>query len=539
MAPNGRSSIHDDGFQSDSYWIPGPLGRDMSVLSNSQAGDCASVTFDSRGRIVTVCVGVEGPRLVLMDANTLDTLATMQLPPRIPGTGSIFNDFAGGGYFYLDDKDRAVVPTTTRHLFVVAVKDAGFTVERDYDLTQVVPLGDKVISALPDWSGRLWFASTKGVVGTIAPAGGEVRARQLNEDISNSFAVDDQGGVYVVTRKAMYRLDAGGDGSPEVTWRVEYPNSGIAKPGQSDAGSGTTPTVMDGRRVAIADNADPMNVVVYRTAPQVSGPREVCRQAVFARGASSTDQSLIAARNSIVVENNYGHSGPTSVNDGKTTTPGIERVDLNKSGRGCHKRWHSDEIAPSVVPKLSIETGLVYTYTKPRRSDDTDAWYLTALDFCSGRTAYRQLAGTGLGYNNNFAPVTLGPGGAAYVGALGGLIRLADARAPSGPAASSPRGCNPKPRLSLRLRFRHGRRGCARGPVSASIGGADRSRVRRARFYLGARRVGTDSRAPFRRRVDSGRHTGRSHRHWVTVRMQLKDGRRATLRRRFRACARA
>ena len=36
-----------------------------------------------------------------------------------PGGGNVFNDFAGGGYFYLDERDRAVIPTTTRHLYVV------------------------------------------------------------------------------------------------------------------------------------------------------------------------------------------------------------------------------------------------------------------------------------------------------------------------------------------------------------------------------------------------------------------------------------
>jgi hypothetical protein len=538
MAPNGRSNIHDDGFQSDTYWIPGPLGRNMSVLSNAQFGDCASVTFDTHGRIVTVCVGVAGPQLVLMDPKTLDTIASMALPPRLPGSTSIFNDFAGGGYFYLDNRDRAVVPTTTRHVFVVAVGAAGFTQQRDYDLTGAVAVGDKIISALPDWTGRLWFASTRGVVGTVAPSG-QVRAKQLGEGISNSFAVDDQGGVFVVTQKALYRLDAATDGSPAVSWREQYRNSGIAKPGQSDAGSGTTPTVMEGGRVSIADNDDPMNVVVYRKARQVSGSRVVCTQPVFSKGASSTDQSLIAARNSIVVENNYGHSGPTSVNDGKTTTPGIERVDVNKSGHGCHRKWHSNEIAPSVVPKLSTETGLVYTYTKPRRTDDTDAWYFTALDFCNGHTVYRRATGTGLGYNNNFAPVTLGPDGAAYVGALGGLIRVADSSSPSGPPASAPRGCNPKPRLKLSLRYKRGRRGCARGPVTATLGGADRRSIRRARFYLGRRRVASDSHAPFRRRVDRGRHRGKAHRHVVTARVRLKNGRKATLRRRFKVCARS
>jgi hypothetical protein len=87
--------------------------------------------------------------------------------------------------------------------------------------------------------------------------------------------------------------------------------------------------------------------------------------------------------------------------------------------------WTSDERAPSTVPKLSLSTGLIYAYTKPL--DPADPWYLTGIDFRTGRTVFKQLAGTGLGYNNHYAPVTLGPDGTAYVGALGGLIRLADA----------------------------------------------------------------------------------------------------------------
>jgi hypothetical protein len=86
--------------------------------------------------------------------------------------------------------------------------------------------------------------------------------------------------------------------------------------------------------------------------------------------------------------------------------------------------WSSSERAPNAVPKLSLANGLVYAYTKPPRSDEIDAWYLTALSFRTGRTVYKKLAGTGLGYNSNYAPVSIGPDGTAYVGALGGLILL-------------------------------------------------------------------------------------------------------------------
>ena len=88
----------------------------------------------------------------------------------------------------------------------------------------------------------------------------------------------------------------------------------------------------------------------------------------------------------------------------------------------CRTRWTSDERAPSVVPKVSLANGLVYTYTKPANSGSDDPWYFTALDFRTGATVYKRLAGDGLGFNNNYAPVTLGPDGTAYVGVLGGLV---------------------------------------------------------------------------------------------------------------------
>ena len=253
---------------------------------------------------------------------------------------------------------------------------------------------------------------------------GAVRTLDLGEQITNSFAVDESGGVYIVSDAALYRFDATSAGAPAVTWREVYPNSGIHKPGQSGPGSGTTPDVMGSDYVAIADNADPMNVVVYKRAKQVKGSRLVCAQPVFQPGAGATDNSLLTAGRSIVVENNYGYSGLTATTNGATSQPGMERVDIDSSGRGCHTVWRNDERAPSVVPKLSLATGLVYAYTKPPTDNGTDPWYFTAIDWRTGQVIYKRLAGTGLGFNNNWAPVTLGPDGTAYVGALGGLVLL-------------------------------------------------------------------------------------------------------------------
>jgi glucose dehydrogenase len=147
---------------------------------------------------------------------------------------------------------------------------------------------------------------------------------------------------------------------------------------------------------------------------------------VFEAGKSATENSIIAVGDSLVVENNYGYEGPTSVAQGKSTTPGVARVDVNEQAGTCTKVWTSAEISPTTVPKASLANGLVYVYSKPPRSDGVDAWYFTAIDFHTGKTVYRRLTGTGYLYNNHYAAVSIGPDGAGYIGTLGGLIRIAD-----------------------------------------------------------------------------------------------------------------
>jgi hypothetical protein len=124
MAPNGESEIHDDGWQTDVNRWGGPLGRQPQQVSNWLAiglppgpgRDCGTITFDHQGRVVAICVGASGPTLYMFDPNTLETLATFQLPPRQHLPGNIFQDFTGGGYFYLDNQDRVVAATTPHHL---------------------------------------------------------------------------------------------------------------------------------------------------------------------------------------------------------------------------------------------------------------------------------------------------------------------------------------------------------------------------------------------------------------------------------------
>jgi hypothetical protein len=150
LSPDPGNNIHNDAYMTDTYPGPGPLGINPKVTSTLQVAECASLTFDQRGRLVTVCVGALRPTLKLFDPTTLKQIASYNLPPRPLGL-DLFTDFSGGGYFYLDHLDRAVIPTGTRHIQVVGQNPAGtsFVRERDYNLTRSMARNDKIVSALP------------------------------------------------------------------------------------------------------------------------------------------------------------------------------------------------------------------------------------------------------------------------------------------------------------------------------------------------------------------------------------------------------
>jgi hypothetical protein len=213
-----------------------------------------------------------------------------------------------------------------------------------------------------------------------------------------------------------------------VVWKAGYKISGIVKPSQVDAGSGTTPTIMDGGLVAITDNADPMNVVVYRTEKKLGKgeKRKACQQPIFGMGASATENSIMVSQRSLIVENNYGYQDPFGPNSGMVTEPGFARVDMNKKLDKCKLVWtNHDARAPTVVPKLSTKTGLIYTYTRPP-DESAQGYYWTAIDYATGKTQWMQYAGSGLGFNNNYAGIALGPDGSAYLGVTSGIVKLSD-----------------------------------------------------------------------------------------------------------------
>jgi hypothetical protein len=368
--------------------------------------------------------------MMVIDPVTLKPISELRTSARnLLAGANPFTDICGGTYFFLDAEDTAYPTTGAKTVQKIKVQADGTLVKQhEWSLVDHVPADDCLIATMPDWDGRIWFFTQQGVVGTIDRDSGAVQTTQLadGEQVTNSVATDETGGMYVVSTHALYRLDATVGGLPEVTWRETYDRGTRVKPGNLSQGSGTTPTLLGKRWVAINDNADPQtNIVVYDRRKGVAD-REHCIQPVLADNAGTTDNSLVAAGNSFIIENNYGYGGPTSTILGQTTTPGIARVMVDSDG--CHVAWTNDSIAPSSVAKASLGNGLLYAYTKPKlpTANEVDAWYFTAIDIRTGRTVWSRLTGTGIQWNNHYAAIYLGPDGAAYIATLAGLVRITD-----------------------------------------------------------------------------------------------------------------
>ncbi len=428
LAPNGRSSMHNDPYSSDAYAVSGPTGRDLKVKTTSYGvRECATMAFDSHDRIVGLCGGLEGFTLMVIDPVTLKKISELRLSQRnLFAGGNPLTDICGGTYFFLDGQDHAFATTTTKAIAEVAVNaDGSLTRGQTWSLASQIAADDCLVATGVDWDGRVWWFSQQGTVGTLDRATGVAKALKLpaGEGIFNSVSTDETGGVYFVSTHQTYRLDAAADGTPQITWAIPYDRGTVKKPGMLSQGSGTSPTLIGDRWIAIADNAEPRsNVIVYDRRTGIAD-REHCKVPVLTSGASTTENSLVAAGESLIIENNYGYAGPQSTLLGKTTTPGVSRVMIDPVG--CHVAWTNPTTAPTSVPKASLGNGLVYVYSKPG-GNILDPWYVTAIDIRTGETRWSRLTGLGIAYNNHYASIYLGPDGSLYIATILGLIRVSD-----------------------------------------------------------------------------------------------------------------
>ena len=222
----------------------------------------------------------------------------------------------------------------------------------------------------------------------------------FSEQIQNSFSAGPDG-VYIVSNVGLHKLRFNAETKKielEPKWEETYSQGNLfyendhkIKPGHLNDGSGTTPTLIGERFVAIVDNgAESVHLNVFR---QDDGSL-VSKLPLFEPGKGAVENSVVAYGDHLVVGNTYGYFDPFKVND---TAGGIMRFDYDHA-KGTY-----------VV---------------------REGW--PAAGHIDAKTATRIVERAALGkgnydrkvFNNIWGTFTFGPDNTVYLGAYRGFLRF-------------------------------------------------------------------------------------------------------------------
>lgn len=457
--------MHGDAGNTDTTDFPGPLGE-HPVVGSAQTLTLTPFMWSPRDELTTGCVS-PGPSgvafcLAAVEPHSLTVEARWFPPP-----GQALNL----AYMTMDGAQRILATTRQGQVFVVQrVDGAGgptFRLLRHIDLTSLLRPEELLLAAMFDDDGNIWF-TTGGILGAgdqpapfttlgyIDPRGGIHPLHLADQFVENGFAIDGDT-AYVVTGPAgpadhpgavgyLYALRANArTGTVDTLWREAYDAGDARKPGGFARGSGATVTLVGTRYVTITDNANPrVNLLVFhrdRIPPAVEDrpdPRLVCKVPLFHNHASAVDVSPIGDKthdtHSMIAVDDYNspplsRSAPTngSYNNVNGMAPGIERVDVNPDGAGCHPVWDTP-IRIKDVPYLSTATGLVYGYTQDPHlaARGIYVWYFVAIDYTTGKIVWEVRSGGGGTMNDDYQALSVGPDGTLYQGLPLGVAWMRD-----------------------------------------------------------------------------------------------------------------
>lgn len=325
---------------------------------------------------------------------------------------------------------------------------------------------DKLVGITMTYDGHIAFASERGAVGVVprtpdALTPGNVEVVQLNdgrcadgapadplEIVSNSIAADEDGGVYVVTSKAMHRIDWDGERLHRA-WSATY-ETGAGGGVRLGDGSGSTPDVVgtsrDRDRFVVITDGQPLMHLVYLWRDEIpkgwkpiapgKDRRIACEVPVrfgdpFATRSSSEQSVLTSGYSSFVVNNRLANeallaglppaqrqvAAALAGQDPLNAPYGMERIDWDPEARACRSVWANREVSiPNGIPTLSTSSGLVYG-----QGQRLGRWGLEGLEIETGRQVLHVPASPGPDSNSIYAATEVGPDGAIWQGTGGGI----------------------------------------------------------------------------------------------------------------------
>lgn len=312
-----------------------------------------------------------------------------------------------------------------------------------------VSVDDQIVGMNLTYNGYVAFATAGGLVGVVDRNFSDFKTIHLNnEEISNSIACDEDGGIYVVTDKKMYRVQWTGTelsiDESKGGWAAIYEAGSSSGGIRLGNGSGSTPTLMgygnQDKMVVFTDGQDLMHLVLmwrdkipadWQQIPGTLDRRIAAQIPVKFGNPSATkslsEQSACVRDYGILIVNNElkGSSNNRLANlllsgNPNNAPKGAEKFIWDPAKRKLSTAWVNRDISwPNGIPCMSAKSNLAYCV-----GQNNGVWNFSALDWSTGRRVFTYPLSNQINYNSAYAPTQVGMGSSLYSATLLGFVGM-------------------------------------------------------------------------------------------------------------------
>lgn len=377
-------------------------------------------------------------------------------------TKPITEDPLSGAYTLVDKDNRFYVPgDLTISVYVDKVPGdpkSDIALDSQFEIPEslLVAEDEIIVGINMTYDGYLVVASSHGLVLVLDRSLSYYQSVRLGNDerVSNSIAVDEDGGIYVVTNRNMHRVQWDGASltldPAQGAWTAEYEaGPDVPFPGRLGTGSGSTPTLMgignDDKFVVITDGRELMHLVLmWRDEipadwqPIAPGKdRRIAAEVPITFGDANRTKSiseqsvLVRGYGAMVVNNEYqidttglpGLLSKASVlfsNLPFNTPFGVEKFVWDPNTRTLGTAWANPDIScPNGIPTMSEASNLAYCW-----GQRGSKWGLEAMNWDTGASVFYKGLGYLEKYNSIYAATQIGDNQDVLSGTFGGVVKI-------------------------------------------------------------------------------------------------------------------
>ncbi len=304
------------------------------------------------------------------------------------------------------------------------------------------------INVLPD--GFLVAVTIDGTLIAIAPDLSQGHYYNLaGEQIWNSVAIDDDGGIYVAGTKRMHKLIWTGDGfsdrEADGAWSLDYAIGELDASLRAERGTGTTPALMGGEGeaeqfVVVADASDVNRLMflwrddipedwqqlpgtnsrrIAGIAPVDFGDPDL-RNSYSENSATIFEYGAVLGNNQVKTNEAMRMPVQLKMKDPARTPYGVQKFQWNAVSRQLEVAWtRADVSSPNSTPVVAMENRQLHVVGLK-----DGQWVMEVLDWDTGITKAIYTLGASERFNPIMLALQILPNGDPIYAGFGGIIHL-------------------------------------------------------------------------------------------------------------------